>query len=119
MEQTQQLFSLSAQLKLARNSRPLQAPVTTVARSKAQQEHLKALHHRNFENGVKRYRAVLSGKGWLSTFDVECKLGCMPTAANAFLRKLVKLKYIQRRPRGNTEKYLKNRGWEFQWIDGQ
>lgn len=119
MEQTQQIFSLSSQLKQARKTRPLQALTTSLARTKAQQEHLKALHHRNFENGVRRYRNVLENKGWLITFEIECRLGCMPTAANAFLRKLVKLKYIQRRPRGNTEHYYKNRGWEYMWIPGQ
>ena len=116
MENTQNIFSLSHQLTTLKLKPSWPVPS---CRSQKQLEHLKALHQRNFEQGVMRYRRILEGKGWLNTFEIECRLGCMPTAANAFLRKLVKLKYIERRPRGNTKTYIKNRGWEFQWVVGR
>lgn len=91
----------------------------TPRRSPRQVEHLKLIHNRNFDEAVTRYRDCMAGRGWLITFKVECLLGCMPTAANAFLRKLHAQGYVDRRPRGNAERYVKNQGWEYYWIEGK
>lgn len=78
-------------------------------------KHLEALHTAQYDRAVARYRAVLSGKGWCSTGQIECLLGVGETVANAFLRKLVKQGVIERRPRDGEDKYVRNRGWEYRW----
>lgn len=67
--------------------------------------------------GVARYRAAMQGCGWQCTQLVEQKLGYGRTVANTFLRKLLKMGLIQRRPRDNEPTYNRKKGWEWKWKE--
>lgn len=65
--------------------------------------------------GVARYRVAMQGCGWQPTQVIEQKLGYGRTVANSFLRKLVKMKLVARRPRDNEPTYNRKKGWEYKW----
>ena len=107
------IFGLMSQLNSTSKSYGLQA-ITRSTRSTKQLAHLKDIHSAQTEAAAMRYVQALKDGKWRSTYDIECLLGLPVTAANAFLRKLLSLGYLVRRPKGNTPTYVKNRGWEWQ-----
>jgi len=88
-------------------------------RSPKQLAHLKNNHKLQFERGLNKYRSLLQGRDWLTTQQLENIVGANASGPNAFLRKLKRLGYMENRPRGGTEKYYKNRGWDWRWITGK
>ena len=95
------------------------APTYTISNyevSPGRLQHLKANHKLQTERAIAKYRAVMYGRGWLTTADIENLLGLESTVANAFLRKLHAKGYIKREPRDGGA-YIKNRGWKFMWHE--
>lgn len=79
-----------------------------------QRYNLEACHRAKTLNAMNRYRKAFGGD-WLSTYELECRLGYGRTVANVFLRKLLALGAINRRPRGGGA-YVRTKGWEWQWT---
>jgi len=109
-------FSFAAQVATVKNT--FWGTLPPQPRSPLQRDNLRLVHKRNVEAAVNRYRAAI-GDSWKTTTEIEWALCMDATTCNAFLRKLVGLGYIERRPRGNTPTYIRNRGWEFRWISGK
>ena len=95
---------------------PYLAPRYIYEVSPGRLKHLAEMHQKQTNKAIARYRSVMEGKGWMSTGEIEQALGVGETIANAFLRKLVKKGYLFKRPKGGTEKYIRNRGWEYRWV---
>lgn len=79
-------------------------------------KHLDDIHKQQTARAIKRYRDVLYGAGWLTTAEIEDRLGVNCTVANSFLRKLYKKGYLDKKPRDDGP-YLKNRGWKWKWHE--
>lgn len=68
------------------------------------------------KGAVEAYRKVMFGKGWMTSWQIECALGYARTSSTMFLKKLlVELKLIERRPK-NGLPYNRKSGYEFRWI---
>lgn len=68
------------------------------------------------QKAVAAYRQVMHGKGWLTSWAIECSLGYARTSSTPFLKKLREdLKLIERRPKGGKP-YNRKDGYEFRWI---
>lgn len=108
-ELTRQLLSTATPLHVPG------APYPTPAQVKQRQRAIRRAHAQHTAAGIARYRVVMEGAGWMTSWEIECALGYARTVSSGFLRKLVKLKIIKRRPRGG-EKYNRKKGWEYKWI---
>lgn len=100
--------------------RPIVIPARPAPeRSAKQLAHLDAIHKAQYNTAVNKYRQRLAGRGWLQTKQVERLTGSCVTGANTFLRKLLAAGHIERRPTGGTDRYFKNKGWDWRWIEGK
>lgn len=74
-------------------------------------------HAQHTANAVDRYRVVMQGKDWLTTYNVECLLGYGRTVARGFLFKLVELGFVERRNRGGAKTFNRRHGYEYKWKE--
>lgn len=110
-------FGLVEQLRTVKNTFWHDPDWRKVPRSARQTEHLKEIHKAQTDRAVERYAEALTGQGWVTTAKLEALLGMYASECNAFLRKLYAMGVIERRPRGNAERYIRNRGWEWKWKE--
>lgn len=64
-----------------------------------------------------RYRAVMSGRGWMTQRQIEDSLGYAPTVSTAFLNKLLDEGIVERRNRGGVATYARRIGYEWRWVE--
>jgi hypothetical protein len=79
---------------------------------------LAVAHAKHTSGAVQRYEDAMRGHGWLTTYQVECRLGYSRTVARDFLVKLmVELKLVERRPRNGAAVFNRRSGWEWRWLN--
>ena len=72
------------------------------------------------QQAIDRYRAVMQGRGWLATSQIECALGYAATVSRDFLVKLhTQLGLIEKQPRYGAKVYSRTYGYEWRWKDEQ
>ena len=105
----QQLESASAPKS---EEQPVKQPVARQwqrATAKAWEEHTR--------KAIAMYRAVMYGAGWLTAFEIECRLGYAKTSSTQFLKKLREdHKLIERRNRDGAAKFDRRHGYQYRWI---
>jgi hypothetical protein len=84
-------------------------------RSPSQLEALRRLHVGNLEQADGRYREAMSGRGWLSTYQVECALGLGRFCAKDKLERLRARGLVSRRNRDGEASYNRRRGYDWKW----
>lgn len=109
------MSSLLQQLESASQIVPEKTPAEQKARqwkratAKAWEEHTR--------KAIACYRAVMLGAGWLTAFEIECRLGYAKTSSTQFLKKLrEEHKLIERRNRNNAPKFDRRHGYQYRWI---
>lgn len=66
---------------------------------------------------VAKYRDIMKNQGWLTTAQIEGRLGYTRSSSTVFLRRLhQELKLIERRNKDGEMKYVRQRGYEYRWI---
>lgn len=79
------------------------------ATAKAWEEHTR--------KAIATYRAVMHGAGWLTAFEIECRLGYTKTSSTQFLKKLrEEHKLIERRNRNGAATFDRRHGYQYRWI---
>lgn len=103
-----QLTAATGAIKSPRNTKPANWARATEAARLAQTA-----------KAIRRYQAVMQGRGWLTQSQIEGALGYAATVSTGFLHKLhEKLKLIERRNRNGAAKFDRRTGYEWRWIDG-
>lgn len=85
-------------------------------RSEGQLNHLRAMHAENRRQADGRYREVMEGRGWLTSYQVECALGLGRFCAKDKLLRLLAEGLVARRNRDGERKYNRKRGYEWKWL---
>lgn len=108
MNLLQQLLVAGSEAKPIRNTKPANWLRATEAARQAQTN-----------KAIRRYKAVMQGRGWLTQTQIEGALGYAATVSTGFLHKLNKeLKLIERRNKNGAPKFDRRTGYEWRWLDG-
>jgi len=67
------------------------------------------------KQAIAKYRSVMINQGWLTSFEIECKLGYTRTSSTVFIKKLLTLGLIERRNKDGVEKYCRRSGYQYRW----
>lgn len=101
-----QLQAISASAKSSRNRRLENWPRV-----------VKRAHEAHTQGAIEAYRRVMQGAGWLSSWDIECRLGYTRTSSAVFIRKLHRvLGLLERRNKGGGA-YNRRWGYEYKWVE--
>lgn len=85
-------------------------------RSEGQLGHLRAMHAENRRQADARYSDAMAGRGWMTTYQVECALGLGRFCAKDKLLRLRAEGLVARRNRDGERKYNRKRGYEWKWL---
>lgn len=66
---------------------------------------------------LKRYREIMSGRGWMTQTQIENALGYGSTVATKFLRKLLAYNKVERRNRNGAAIFSRRSGYEWRWVE--
>jgi hypothetical protein len=109
------MTSLFSQLSVATKYKA--QPVASAKLTAQKRAALAVAHAKHTSGAVQRYKDAMLGAGWLTTYQVECRLGYGRTVARDFLVKLVvELKLVERRPRNGEAVFNRKQGWEWRWV---
>jgi len=107
-------MDLATQIRGAAAYRPAPPPEVRTSR---QLEHLTELHQVNQDAATTRYQLAMQGRGWMSTFELECALGLKRFCCRPKIDHLLEEGLVERRNRGGAERYSKRGGWEWRWKE--
>jgi hypothetical protein len=111
------MLSLVTQIQAANS---LAAKTTDKYRTARRQETWKRVTEKAWAEhtrlAIETYKKAM-GNDWLSTFQIECRLGYSRCSSLTFLRRLHKeMCLIERRNKDDEPVYNRKRGYEYRWV---